>query len=173
MRGASPERRDHRRGQSLVELAVSLTVMVLLVAGAVSFGMAYFSYVAIRDAAQEGALYASINPCIDLSAPPNGVCDPGEPVNLPGIRERIRASSTSPIDFSDPSVVPDSDITAQYQPDANSNCEGSTGGVPNAVEVTVNYDYQIFVPFVGAIIGRQDIPLTASATDTILEPRCP
>jgi hypothetical protein len=169
----APRRRGNQEGgQSLVELAISLTVMVLLVAGAVSFGMAYFSYVAIRDAAQEGALFGSFNPCIDQSTPANGVCDPGEPVNLKGIRERIRASSTSPIDFSNPSVVPDSDILAQFQPDANSNCEGSTGGVPNAIEVTVKYNYHVFMPLVGAIIG-QEIPLTASATDTILEPRCP
>jgi len=47
------------------------------------------------------------------------------------------------------------------------------GGVPNAVRVTVEYDFPVFMPFVGAIIGGQTMHLTAVVTDTILEPRCP
>jgi hypothetical protein len=45
--------------------------------------------------------------------------------------------------------------------------------VPNAVSVTVEYDYPVFMPFLGAIIGGQEIHLNATVTDTILEPRCP
>ena len=50
------------RGQSLVEFAISLTVIMLLLAGAVEFGIALFQFVQLRDAAQEGALYGSIHP---------------------------------------------------------------------------------------------------------------
>jgi Flp pilus assembly protein TadG len=50
------------RGQSLVELAISLIVLLFLLLGAVEFSLALFQYVTIRDAAQEGALYGSINP---------------------------------------------------------------------------------------------------------------
>ena len=50
------------RGQSLVEIAISLTVIMMLVVGAVDFSIAYFTYAALEDAAQEGALYGSINP---------------------------------------------------------------------------------------------------------------
>ena len=159
------------RGQSLVELAISLTVMLLLLSGAVSFGMAFFSYVAMRDAAQEGALFGSFNPCLDENS--NGDCDvsPLEPVNEPGIRTRVRASSQRPVDFSDPTVIPDAYITAVAT--NGQACEGSVSGVPNAVRVTVQYDYPIFMPFLGAIIGDDHIHLTAEVTDTILEPRCP
>jgi hypothetical protein len=166
------DRRRGARGQSLVELAISITVMVLLLSGAVAFGMAYFSYVALRDAAQEGALYGSFNPCVDLNG--NSICDTSgtpEPVNLPGIRTRIRASSTSPINFSSTSVIPDAYILAVAT--TGNACEGALSGVSNAVRVTVEYDYPIFVPLVGAIIGSQHIHLTAVVTDTILEPRCP
>ena len=69
----------HERGQSLVELALSLTLILILLSGAVSFGMAYFSYVAIADAAQEGALYGSF-----------------DPANIAAIRLRVRTASTSP-----------------------------------------------------------------------------
>src|SRR5512146_2633069 len=93
------------RGQSLVELAISLTVMLLLLSGAVTFGMAFFSYVAMRDAAQEGALYASFNPCVDASN--DAICQRTEAVNVAGVRTRVRASSTTPVDFSDTSIVSD------------------------------------------------------------------
>jgi Flp pilus assembly protein TadG len=163
-------RGNSQRGQSLVELAISLTAMLLLLSGAVSFGMAYYSYVSIRDAAQEGALYGSFNPCVDANL--NAKCDSGEVVNLPGIRQRVRAASTSPVDLSSTATVPDSYIQAQFVPSSGSNCEGSTGGVPNAVQVSVEYDYPIFMPFMGAILGSQQIHLRATVTDTILEPRC-
>ena len=51
-------------------------------------------------------------------------------------------------------------------------CEGTTAGSPHAIRVSIGYDYPIFMPFLGAILGSQTIHLTASVTDTILEPRC-
>ena len=71
------------RGQSLVELAISLTFIFLLLSGAVTFGMAYFSFLSLNDAAQEGALYGSLKPDDQI-----------------GIRNRVRAMSTSPVDLS-------------------------------------------------------------------------
>lgn len=159
-------------GQSLVELAISLTVMLLLLVGAVTFGMAFFSYVAMRDAAQEGALYGSFNPYVDSNN--NGSYDKTpspEPVNLAGIRERVRATSTSPVNFSDTTRIPDGYITAVAV--TGLACEGNVSGVANAIRVSVEYDFPVFMPFVGAIIGGQSIHLNATVTDTILEPRCP
>lgn len=137
-------------GQSLVELAISLTVILLLLSGAVDFGMALFSYVAIRDSAQEGALYASLNPTDDA-----------------GIRDRVRATSTHPVDLT---TFADSQIDIEI---IGAACEGTTGSDSNAVKVTVSYDYPIIMPYVGAIVGGQTIALHAEVIDTILTPRCP
>ena len=52
------------RGQSLVEMAMSLVILLLLVGGVVDFGRAFFTFMALRDAVQEGALYGSINPAL-------------------------------------------------------------------------------------------------------------
>jgi Flp pilus assembly protein TadG len=152
-----------QRGQSLVELAISLTVMLLLLAGAVTFGMALFSYVALRDAAQEGALYGSFNPY--------ATSDPTYATpNTAGIQQRVRAASSSPIDLqNDPNVTIDVAVT----PSGALACEGTTSGTPNGIQVTVRWPYHIIMPYVGGILGTQDIWLTAQVTDTILEPRCP
>ncbi len=165
--------RPHReRGQSLVELAISLTVILLLLSGAVDFGMALFSFVQLRDAAQEGALYGSLNPCLDQNA--NNQCDVGEPLNTAAIQARVKATSTSPMIQN----LPLSAIDVQLTPDPANTlpCEGSTttasGPEPNAITVTITYQYHIIMPFIGAIIGGQTIPLHAQVTDTILTPAC-
>jgi len=132
------------RGQSLVEMAMSLTVIMLLLAGAVDFSIAYFSFSAMQDAAQEGALYGSINP-----------------TDTTGIVTRVRGASTNPIDLSDTTLV---NVSVTL---TGSACEG------NAITVSVTYDYPISMPFIGAVIDSQQIPLNASVTDTILQPACP
>jgi len=178
----SPPWQNTTRGQSLVELSLTLTVLLILLSGAVSFGMAYFSYVAIRDAAQEGALYGSLSPCIDNN-PANGLCEANEGINVPGICDRVKAAATrpdgtqaGPVNLSGfacingfPSAVNENAI---YISAVGIACEGNTAGVPNGVTVAVKYGYPVFMPFLGAITGDH-IYLTASVTDTILEPRCP
>ena len=140
-------------GQSLVELALSLTIILLLLSGAVTFGMAYFSFLAINDAAQEGALYGSFNP-----------------QDVSGIKNRVQAASTSPVDLSQ---IPDSQIAVTYANGLGSDCQGTVSGKANTITVTVTYNYQVFMPFISAVIGSNTIPLTGSATDPVLVPLCP
>src|SRR5215212_4829442 len=145
------------RGQSLVELAVSLVILLYLLSGAAEFGVLFFQYVQLRDAAQEGALYGSMNPYIDSNG--DGTFDAGEPVNQAGIETRVRGASSSPINLNDTSKV-----TVLASGDG-SYCEG------HAVQVTVSFDHQIFMPFMARLLGRSSnpvIPLSASVTDTIL-----
>jgi hypothetical protein len=163
------------RGQSLVEMAISMTAILFLLSGAVDFGIALFGYVAIRDAAQEGALYGSLNPCVPGAEWANpadwdGSCTASDPINLAGIQTRVRGSSSQPVDLADTTLIPDSYITATYT--GSAGCEGLTSGAANAIKVTVRYDHVIFMPFVNVIVGGQTIPLSASVTDTILQPPC-
>ena len=131
------------RGQSLVELAISLTIIMMLLAGAVDFSIAYFSFAAMQDAAQEGALYGSINPSDE-----------------DGIETRVRSASSNPVDLSNVTLVK---VIVTVSGDG---CEG------DEVKVEVTYDYPISMPFIGTFIRSQKIPLHASVTDTILQPKC-
>ena len=47
---------DAKRGQSLIELAISFPIMLLLLLGTIDFWMALYSFLILRDAAQEGAV---------------------------------------------------------------------------------------------------------------------
>jgi Flp pilus assembly protein TadG len=124
---------------------MSLTVIMLLLAGAVDFSIAYFSFAAMQDAAQEGALYGSINPS-----------------DTAGIITRVRSASTNPVNLADAGLV---NVTVTL---SGAACEG------NEITVNVIYDYPVSMPFIGSIIGSQTITLNASVTDTILQPHeCP
>jgi Flp pilus assembly protein TadG len=54
------------RGQSLVELTLTFMILLVLLGGVLDLGRALFTFVALRDAAQEGAVYGSIQP--DMAA---------------------------------------------------------------------------------------------------------
>jgi len=150
------------KGQSLVELALTLLIILTLLAGAVDLGSAFFSYVAIRDAAQEGALYGSVYPYFDSNI--NGKYDPGELLNEGAIKTRVQSASSTPVDLYGPKVQVDVTTTDPLKP-----CSGND----HWVKVKVTYEYTLIMPLIGPIIGQQTIPLTASVKDTILTPLCP
>src|SRR5689334_3605031 len=142
------------RGQSLVELGVSLVILLYLLSGAAEFGILFFQYVQLRDAAQEGALYGSMNP-----------------TNAVPIEQRVRAASSSPIDLTDVTKVTVA-VAAKDRVTNNTKtlltaCEG------DGLEVTVSFTHNIFMPFIPQLIGRASIPLSATVTDTVLQPICP
>ena len=146
------------RGQSLVELAVSLPVILLLLIGTLDFGMAIFSYAILRDAAQEGAFYGSFNPA-----------------NKTEIENRARNISprgeegvfSSPVNLRNKTLVK---VTVKAIGDS---CQGITKGVANSLQVSVSYEYPIIMPFAGQIISSDTITLTGTATNIILQPACP
>ncbi|MFZ1042555.1 MAG: TadE/TadG family type IV pilus assembly protein [Anaerolineales bacterium] len=161
MKKKNPQNKRLEQAQSLVELAISLTFIFLLLSGAITFGMAYFSYLSLNDAAQEGALYGSLKPDDQV-----GICN------------RVKGMSTSPVDFSQlacgGSQLPPQ-ITITYSGSAGLDggmCQGTTSGNTNTITVTVSYTYKIFMPFISAAIGGNTIPLQGTATDSILMPQC-
>lgn len=150
------------RGQSLVELAISLVILLFLLSGIVEFGMAFFQFVQLRDAAQEGALYGST-----------------EPADFTAIETRVRSSSNTPInlDAAAPNpvkvIISVNDVpvwidgTSQGVDTTHTACEA------NALKVRTEFDHYIFMPFMPKILGRDKIRLNAEVTDTILRPVCP
>jgi Flp pilus assembly protein TadG len=145
------------RGQSLVELGISLLILLYLLSGAAEFGVLFFQFVQLRDAAQEGALYGSMNPPTSAS----------DTTKIDAIEERAKFSSPtrSPID-----LINDTNVTITVAVPDGKYCEGGS------LQVTVSYPHKIFMPFMAQILGRTSnpyIPLNATVTDTILSPVCP
>jgi Flp pilus assembly protein TadG len=148
----------NERGQSLVELAITLPILILLLLGTVDFGMAIFSYSMLRDAAQEGAFYGSFNPA-----------------NVAEIENRARNISPREEDeiFSSPVQLRDKDLIKVSVRALGDYCQGAEDGVANSIQVKVSYKYPLLMPFIGRLIGSNTIPLTGTATNVILQPQCP
>lgn len=53
------------RGQSLVEFALALPVLLLILIGITDLGRAFGAYIVMTNAAREGAYYGSLNPFDD------------------------------------------------------------------------------------------------------------
>ncbi len=150
-------RRKSEQGQSLVELAISFPVILLLMLGTLDFGMATYSYLIVRDAAQEGALYGSINP--------NSNRD---------IENRVRFMA--PLDADALSFVPvkldnKEDIKIQIKTSGR-NCQGLTDDKVNTISVHVSYNYPLIIPFAQILSGSNTILLEATATNVIIQPAC-
>ncbi len=143
------------RGQSIVELAISLTVILFLLAGAVEFGIAFFQFIQLRDAAQEGALYGSICPVESK------------------IIDRVRNASNSPVDLSVTTGPEAVGVTVTWYNGTSVNPADQISSAAieagDGVKVEVTYNHRIFMPFISAFIGSNTIPLRASVTDTILD----
>ena len=56
-----PEK-NKEQGQSLVEFAITLPVLLLILSGLMDLGRAYYTFVALEEAVAEAALYLAISP---------------------------------------------------------------------------------------------------------------
>ncbi len=141
----SIQSKRRERGQSMIELAMSITVLMVLLAGTIDLGRAFIAWLAMRDAAQEGASYASFHPA-DTS----------------GIEARVRATFADVI--KDPSAI----VSVGIAYDGPLCLDD-----PQSI-VTVNVEYQNFpisMPFLGALIG-DTIIIRATINDAIILPLC-
>lgn len=133
------------RGQSLMEFSVSLVFVLVLLAGLVDLGRGLFTYMALRDGAQEGAAYGSLNP-----------------TETSTIENRVYGSST---------MLQSQEGTGAINIQVNITGSACTG---NSIEVIVTYnDFPLTMPFVGSFLGSQSVDIHASAENTILSPKCP
>jgi len=162
----------NERGQSLTELSIAMAMMLILLAGVADLGRAFFTYIALRDAAQEGALYGSFafsEP--DPLVPANGLIDPGEACER--IFTRVRQNSDTPVN-----LAIDADIQVQIAQSTNPTiwvaCSSAIAIQPCAydrirVSVMVE-DFTIATPFLGSLVGQQSVDITAFVEDSLLAP---
>jgi hypothetical protein len=166
---------NKEKGQSLLELAVSLVVLLILLAGVVDFGRIAFYYIALRDAAQEGASYGSIFPNDNYQ-----------------IFERTKAGIVDQsaievitVRFLSSAGTQKYSCTWNYGDDPEDACFSSwdTCGeedltepiiVGDVIEITISdQDFPITMPLLGTYLGRQDIVLETTIKDKIIRvPEC-
>lgn len=126
-------------GQSLVEFALLLPVLLILVLALVDAGRAVISYTALTNAARVGARVAIVNQSNDAT------CG--------GVRTFKCAAAAQAVGMGiAPGSISDVAITGSNCAVAG-NCD---------VTVTVTYPYQVITPLIG--LAFPNVNLTASAT---------
>ena len=156
-RPARSRRSEH--GQSLVEFSLFVAFLGVLLAGVVDLGRVYFTYLALKDAAGEGAYFGAAYPaCMNDAVQSNPAYQGcGNPNNI-----TYRVINSNPqggmVNWSTATV---------------------TATLPSMIEpgqlltVSVSADYQLITPFVGAIVGGQSIKLGAKSVAVIVRvPDC-
>ena len=175
------------RAQAIVELATSLVILLTLLAGIVDLGRALFTWITLRDAAQEGASYASVlatEAVIDDPYP-----DPLDPeiTNYTitefceYIEERARITSggfvgddsTSTINLA--GLIDSGDVTVSTVISGTECTAVSPAEICMGTPITVTVSYGSFpvtMPFMGTVLGTQSITINADIVDSILTPPC-
>ena len=140
-------------GQSLIEMALGLVILLLLLSGLLDLGRVYFVYVALEDGAGEAALYLAINPACPTAAAGSQCADPNN------AEYRARFGGGSEVDWSIATIKID------IPTDALGN---SVYDVGEPVSVTIEYPFQLLTPIIPKIAGLNPITLYTHASQVII-----
>ena len=143
------------RGQSSVELALALPLLLLLVLGIVDVGRTYAFKAATTNAAREAAMYAARDPQATLSA----VCQRAR--DELGAGPAASPCATSPINVQCVRSAASCGDDASAQPQLLFQAGGGA-----AVTVTVRYDVSLLTGYLVGVAFRIN-PLPVSATAAI------
>ena len=148
-------RRAGQRGQSLVEFAFVLPIIVLLIAAFIELGRAVFAWNTVANAARQGARVAVVNQLPDVTD-----CDESRPIEDPyephwSIRGcAIAAAAALGISAANVSVsyaAPPS-TTLACDPKLHVGCIAA---------ITVSYNYSVSTPFLNWVIHSFTISQTS------------
>lgn len=140
-------RKDRERGQSMVEVALALPVLLLILSGLLDIGRAYFTYLALEEAAIEAAQFLAFEPgCVDSS-------DCADPNNA-----LFRARESFATEVADPGTL------LRFTPIV----PAPPVGTGEEVTVEFEYDYALVTPLIANFFGGT-VTLRSSATSIVID----
>jgi len=145
---------NNEKGQSLVELAISLILLLIILSGIVDLGRAIFTKFAMKDAAEEGVVYGT-----------------SFPTDCNQINQRV--------EFNLSNRALNGGMTVVTTIEGNDGTYIECSLIPfnqvyagKKLKVTVTKTFTVSMPFLGTFIG-QTIPLNVTATGIVLRPQPP
>jgi Flp pilus assembly protein TadG len=132
----SPMSKRSARGQSLVEFAITLPILLLIMVGILDLGRVYFAYISLTNAAREGARWGAAHPT-DNSG--------------------IVTHATNEVDGN---IVKPTDLTINVTCNPCTPGPSDTPGINNPIVVNVTYSFHLITTY---IFGGGTILLQTSA----------
>lgn len=130
--------RQRTRGQSLVELALILPVILLIVLVAIDFGRAFSGYVTLTNATRIGANYAASHP--------TAWDTPGNPD-----RDEYEELILRDTDVANCDLVPEEPVAPKFTDGSDTGT--SSTDVGDRVDVGLSCTFQPITPIISAIVG--------------------
>jgi Flp pilus assembly protein TadG len=132
--------RSDEQGASIIETALISLFLLLLLAGAVDIGRAFYGFIVVTNAAREGARLASRLPCADAN------------------RAALRAAIVEAVKDETDSISAGTTVVVTITPDpVSEHC--AAAGTP--IDVTVSYD---FTTIMASVLGVSEFPISNSAS---------
>jgi Flp pilus assembly protein TadG len=145
--GAVPGGVRADEGQSFVELALALPILLLLLVGLADFGRAFYYTSIISNAAKAGAAYLSQNPATALLPA----------ANVGSVKTKV-CNETGLFAYNDPA-----NCSLTVRPPGAADFTAYASGQDATVSVTYNFTL-VSGYLVGRFIATNPLPLTAEAT---------
>jgi hypothetical protein len=135
------------RGQSLVEVALTFPILLLILSGMIDLGRLYFTYVALEDVVGEAALYLSINPGCRYESDGPACVYPNNAY------DRAKAAAGYEVDWTK--------VTLELE-------TPTTSGVGEPVKASLRYSFLLMTPLLPRSNGMNQMQLSTLATQIIV-----
>lgn len=155
------------RGQALAETALVMVILVLLLSGIIDLGRAFFTYLALHNAAGEGAYYGAAFPLRERpgALPSEATRQYPSPDNI-----QFRAMNEVPNDVSGLQLVnwDNAVVTVTYEQTPTL----AAGAAPGTfITVTIDAPFELIGPLPGLMGWNGEFDIQARASQTILTNR--
>lgn len=165
------QKKNKRRGQSLIEVAIALPVLLLVLSGLFEVGRALLFLIAVENAAAEGALYGATHPACLANNHIESACDQS-------VNTRVIEEAQSFVNLTDEMITL---AVEQYQGSpsaivqlAEASCSGGTCEFSeayvrrgNVLRVDVEATFDAIMPYTKLFINDGKITVSASARQEV------
>jgi PKD repeat protein len=152
--GVAASRRHRQRGQSLVEFALVVPLLLLVLLVGIDFGRVYLGWINLQNMARIAANYAANN----ATAAWGNAADP----TVVAYRNQITAdSSASNCTVWNPTTK--AAIPPPLPAFSDTNGDGTSTGIGDDASIAINCRFDVFTPVISSIVGGS-VNVAASAT---------
>lgn len=146
-------KRKNDSGQALVEVALSLSIFLLLAMGTVDFAFMFNNKLTLQNAVRQAARYAITGQCI-LGA--NGTC------SLSRYNSIISTLETASVGLINSGNV--NQVVTITCADGGGGCPNNAGGPKDVVTIKVAYPYNFITPLIAPIFHNRPLTINVSAS---------
>ena len=141
-------------GQSLIEVALSLMLLLIFSMAAMDFGHLFATKLTLQNAVRQAGRYAITGQCITGL---NGTC------SVTRYNSVVQTLQNTSIGYLNSSNTTDVSITCT---NGGGGCPNSAGGPGDMVTISVSYPYRFLSPLLAAFFPNRSYTVTVGASFT-------